>query len=117
MATQLINVKDFKEFIANGRGIILLTTTWCQSAVMMGVYFDKFSEKYKNSLKFGKIDVDNLQEIIEFEKVGAIPEFLIYKDGKLDSRQHCVRFIDLEEFISKFVERMEVLDKRIKEIY
>ena len=117
MAVQLISLKDFRDFIQEGQCIIILGTCWCKSAVMMSIIFDKMHEKYQNNFKFGKVDVENFCEIVNLVKVGAVPEFLIYKDGKLQSREHCTKAEELELFMDKFLEKINVLEKMSDYLY
>ena len=107
----LVNEKDYTEFIKNGRKIIIFTTSWCKSAIMMSMIFEKMAIKYQRFLNFAKIDVDVYKEIVTHAKVGAVPEFIIYKDGELISRKHITREIDLEDFIIKFRERENYEDE------
>jgi thioredoxin 1 len=112
MTTQyLINNRDYIEFTEKGRGILIFTTTWCKAAVVMSIIFEKMAAKYKGFLKFAKIDVDNYKEIISKVKVGAVPEFMIFKNGVLISRQHITKGDDLEDYIERFREREALTDE------
>lgn len=107
---QLISSKDYKDFVANGNRIIILTTAWCKTAVMMSIIFERLYPKYKQYMEFAKVDVDNFPEIIQHERVGAVPEFLIYKDGKLHCRKHCTHNESIEQFIDKFLQTTGAYD-------
>ena len=112
MTTQyLLNHKEYTDFIQNGRSILIFTTSWCKSAVVMSIVFDKLAAKHKDFLKFAKVDVDNYKEIIKHANVGAVPEFLIYKDGQLISRKHITKGEFLEKYIDKFLERENLLEE------
>lgn len=111
MAVQLISLKDFRDFIEKGDSVIIIGTCWCKSAVMMSILFDKMYERYIGKFKFGKIDVDNFIEIVQYVKVGAVPEFLIYKNNELQCRKHCTKAEDLEIFLDKYLEKNDVIEK------
>jgi thiol-disulfide isomerase/thioredoxin len=51
---QIISNKDFNDFTTQGRGILIFTVSWCKSALMMSIIFDKLAEKYKGKLNFAK---------------------------------------------------------------
>jgi thioredoxin 1 len=51
---------------------------------MLGPVFDKIATQYKNRLKFGKIDIDQFSRISEYERISAIPELIIYENGKFE---------------------------------
>lgn len=104
MANQLISVKEYKDFIKDGQSIILFKSNWCRTSIMMAIAFDKLAKKYVSTqAKFAKMDIDNFNEVVEHAKVGAIPEFLIYKDGKVEGRQHCTQSENLETFLREFI--------------
>ena len=45
---QIISTKDFKEFVDSERGILILTVSWCKSALMMAIIFDRYQKYYIN---------------------------------------------------------------------
>lgn len=101
MVELIINIKDFKEFIEEGFCCLLLKANWCKTSLMLAVSFDRLAKKYRHRIKFGKIDIDSFKEYVAYEKVGAIPECIIYEDGKLISRSYCTQEEDLETFLMK----------------
>lgn len=103
MANQLISVREYKEFIKEGQGIILFKSNWCRTSIMMAIVFDKLAKKYGSIAKFGKIDIDAINEVVQHARVSAIPEFIFYKDGKLEGRQHCTQTENLETFFKEYI--------------
>ena len=75
----------------------------------MSLIFDKLALKYNGFMNFAKIDVDNYKEIIGHAKVGAVPEFLIFKNGELISRKHITKGELLEDYILCFRDRESLL--------
>ncbi len=69
---------------------------------MLGPVFDKIATQYKNRLKFGKIDIDQFSRISEYERISAIPELIIYENGKFEksiSKWHCFNEFKIFNYI------------------
>ena len=69
---------------------------------MMGPYFDELSKKY-TSIKFVKVDVDELDDIAAELGISAMPSFFVYKDGKIVDQMVGASKEKLECLIKKFV--------------
>ena len=57
-------------------------TDWCMPCVMMAPIMDELSEKFKGKIKFGKINVEDHQDIAQKFSVSSIPNFIMFKNGK-----------------------------------
>ena len=57
---------------------------WCGPCQAMVPIFEEISEKFKNKIKFIKINVDESQEIAQNYSVMSIPTLIIFKDGKVN---------------------------------
>jgi len=82
MVTELTNGK-FNEFIKEGNVLIDFYADWCMPCVMMGPVVDEASEKFKGKIKFGKVNVEDNQEIASKFNVMSIPNFVLFKNGKV----------------------------------
>jgi thioredoxin 1 len=82
MVVELTNGK-FNEFIKTGNVLIDFYADWCMPCVMMGPVVDEISEKFKGKVKFGKVNVEDNQEIASKFNVFSIPNFVLFKDGKV----------------------------------
>jgi thioredoxin 1 len=82
MVTELTNGK-FNEFIKEGTVLIDFYADWCMPCVMMGPIVDELSEKFGKKMKFGKVNVEDGHEIAQKFNVSSIPNFVMFKDGKV----------------------------------
>jgi thioredoxin 1 len=56
---------------------------WCGPCKMIAPIVDELAVEYEGKLKFGKVDVDNHQQIAMQYGIRSIPTLLIFKDGKV----------------------------------
>jgi len=82
MVTELTNGK-FNDFIKSGTVLIDFYADWCMPCVMMGPVVEEMSEKFKGKIKFGKVNVEENQDIASKFNVFSIPNFVLFKDGKV----------------------------------
>ena len=74
--------KEFDVFIRKGTVIVDFWADWCMPCLMMAPVMEELSEKFKGKIKFGKINVDENQELARKFKILSIPNFILFKDGK-----------------------------------
>jgi thioredoxin 1 len=95
--------KEFDVFISKGFVFVDFFAEWCMPCLMMSPIIDELAEKFKGKIKFGKVNVDDNQQIAGKYKVQSIPNMILFKDGKQISQ-----FIggssadELEEKLKKF---------------
>ena len=82
MVTELTNGK-FNEFIKEGTVLIDFYADWCMPCVMMGPIVEDISEKFTKKLKVGKVNVEDGHEIAQKFNVSSIPNFVLFKNGKV----------------------------------
>ena len=92
---------EFDEFIKKGVVFIDFFADWCMPCLMMAPVIDDVSENFKEKVKFGKVNVEDNQEIARKFNVSSIPNFIILKNGKV-----------VENFVGGISE--EELEKRLK---
>jgi len=59
---------------------------WCLPCIKIAPMIKKLAKKYKGKIVFGKLDVDKNEATADRFKVNAIPNLLIFKNGKLVGR-------------------------------
>ena len=74
---------EFEEFVKEGVVVIDFFADWCMPCMMMAPIVDELSEKFQGKIKFGKVDVSENAEIADKFEVSSIPNFTIFKDGKM----------------------------------
>ena len=99
-ATELTNGM-FSDFIKKGLVLIDFYADWCMPCVMMSPIVEEVGEKLRKKLKVGKVNVEDGHEIAQKFNVSSIPNFVLFKDGKV-----------VEQFVGSMSE--EELEERIK---
>jgi len=89
----------FNEFIKEGVVLIDFYADWCMPCVMMGPIVDEMSEKFSGKVKFGKVNIEDNQEIARKFNVSSIPNFVVFKDGEVVKQ--FMGGMDEEEFEGK----------------
>jgi thioredoxin 1 len=74
---------EFSEFIKEGIVLIDFYADWCMPCVMMSPIVEEMAEKFKGKIKFGKVNIEDNQEIARKFNVSSIPNFVVFKNGKV----------------------------------
>jgi thioredoxin 1 len=82
MVIELTNGK-FTEFIKEGNVLIDFYADWCMPCVMMGPIVDDIESKFSKKLKVGKVNIEDGREIAQKFDVMSIPNFVLFKNGKV----------------------------------
>ena len=82
-SVQELTNNKFDEFIKEGVVLIDFSADWCMPCLMMAPIVEELSEKFGGKIKFGKVDVGENQEIAQKFNVSSIPNFVLFKDGKV----------------------------------
>ena len=74
----------FDEFVKEGIVLIDFFAEWCMPCMMMSPIVDDLAEKFKGKIKFGKVNVgEGGQELAQKYNVSSIPNFTLFKEGKV----------------------------------
>jgi len=99
-----LSKKEFENFISKGIVVIDFFAEWCMPCLMMSPILEELNQKFNGKIKFGKVNVDDNQELAGKFKVQSIPNLIVFKDGK-----------QVNQFIgSNSAEDLEEKLKRIK---
>lgn len=82
MTKELTN-SEFENFIKKGVVLIDFFADWCMPCMIMSPIIDEISEKFKGKVKVGKMNIDNNLAIAQKFGVSSIPNFVIFKNGKV----------------------------------
>jgi thioredoxin 1 len=82
MEIEKLTKENFKKFIKNENAIIDFWAPWCNPCKMMAPEFESAFKSLNNKTKFGKINIDENQNIAEEFDVMSIPTLIFFKDGR-----------------------------------
>jgi len=74
---------EFEEFAKQGIAVVDFFAEWCMPCMTMAPVIDDLAEKFKGKVKFGKINIGDNQEITNKFNIRSIPNFILFKDGKM----------------------------------
>ena len=74
---------EFDDFIKSGLVLVDFFAEWCMPCMMMSPIVDDLAEKFKGKIKFGKVNVGETQELALKYNVSSIPNFTLFKNGKV----------------------------------
>ena len=95
---------EFDEFIKKGLVLVDFYAEWCMPCLMMSPVIDEMSEKFKGKIRFGKVNVDDNQEIAKKFQVVSIPNMKLIRDGRIiDEFVGGMTADDFEKKLEKFV--------------
>lgn len=83
MSVLKINEGNFEEEVLKSEKMVLIDfyADWCGPCRMMSPIIDEIAEDLKESVKVGKINVDENQELAIKYDVMSIPTIIIFKNG------------------------------------
>jgi len=84
-----VNVTDatFKEMIQNYPLVVVdCWASWCAPCHMIAPVIEEMARDYAGRILFGKLNVDENQEVAMQYQIMSIPTLLVFKNGKLVDR-------------------------------
>lgn len=93
---------EFNDFVKDGTVLIDFFADWCMPCVMMGPIIEDMAEKFNGKIKFGKVNIEDNQNLAQKFEVSSIPNFVVFKDGK--AVNHLIGSMDEESFEGKLKE-------------
>lgn len=103
MVNELTN-GEFNDFIKSGTVLIDFYADWCMPCVMMGPVVEEMEERFEGKIRFGKVNVDDNHAIAQKFGVMSIPNFVLFKEGKVSAQfAGGMSEEDFENKLKKFV--------------
>lgn len=92
------NDQTAREAIESGKPVVIdFWATWCGPCIKLGPVVEELAEKYADKATFGKVNIDDNDEVASENRVRNIPTVLFFKDGAVVERSvGLVKLADLE---------------------
>lgn len=104
MVVHELTSSKFEEFTSKGVVLVDFFADWCMPCMMMAPIVEELSEKLEGRVKFGKVDVGENQKIAVKFGVSSIPNFVLFKNGKVVNQLvGGMSAEELEERISEYI--------------
>ena len=86
MAEIILTKENFESEVLNSDIPVLVDfwATWCGPCMMLSPVISEIAEELNGTIKVGKVNVDDEQELAMKYKVASIPTLLLFKNGKLE---------------------------------
>ncbi len=75
--------KEFDNFTKEELVLVDFYADWCMPCLMMTPVIEELSRKFKGKIKFGKVNIEDNQELAQKFNVSSIPNFVLLKKGKV----------------------------------
>ena len=82
MATIHLTKDGFDKAISSGTAMVDFWASWCGPCKMLAPVLHEIAEENADTLKVGKINVDEQMELAMRFQVSSIPMLVVFKDGK-----------------------------------
>ena len=96
--------QKFEDFIKGDIALIDFFAEWCTPCLTMAPILDELSNKFKDKIKFGKVNIKGNEELAQKFKITSIPNLILFKEGKLiEQVVGSKSFEELEEKLKEFI--------------
>ncbi|MBS3065695.1 thioredoxin [Candidatus Pacearchaeota archaeon] len=77
-----VTSENFDEFVSKGNSIAYFWAVWCGPCKMLGPVFEEVAKEMIEKVKFGKVDVDEQQDLANQMEIMSIPTMIFFKNGE-----------------------------------
>ena len=88
MSVIILDNKNFEKEVLQSQKTVLIDfwASWCGPCRMMSPVVDEIAQSQEETLKVGKVNIDENQELAEKYGVMSIPTFIVIKNGQETAR-------------------------------
>jgi len=94
MAIKHLTKAEFDSFIAEGNVLVDFWATWCGPCRMQAPILEHFEAEVGDSVKIGKIDVDEEPEVARRFGIMSIPTLIAFKNGEAADKRVGVQTVE-----------------------
>ena len=84
MAAVSMNKELFEKMMTEEKPLLVdFWAPWCGYCRRIGPAYDKIADQYQDVLVAAKVNVDEVPEIAEAQKIDTLPTLVLYKNGQV----------------------------------
>lgn len=84
--TITLSASNYSSETAKGLVLVDFWASWCGPCRRIAPILEEIAKEYKDSVKIGKVNVDNYKKFSIDLGVQVLPTIIVYKDGKEQTR-------------------------------
>lgn len=104
-----LSASNYSAETAKGLVFVDFWAAWCGPCRRMAPILDEIAKEYKDSVKIGKLNVDNYKKFSIDLGVEVLPTIIVYKDGKEVTR---IKGLVSKGDLVKVIKTYSVKDKK-----
>lgn len=85
MSEITLSKENFEKEVLNSEKLTLVDfwATWCGPCQMLSPIISEIADEFENTLKVGKINIDDENDLASKYQISSIPTLILFKDGKI----------------------------------
>lgn len=78
--TIIKTLQEYKNLTKENNCVVKFTAPWCGPCKIISPFYKELSMKHKDII-FLEVNIDNVEEVTNYENIQAIPQFKFYSSG------------------------------------
>jgi thioredoxin 1 len=104
MSVVTLDSRNFESEVLQSANLVLVDfyADWCGPCKMVAPLVEELSKEYEGQVTFGKLNIDNAQDLAVKYGVTSIPSLILFKGGeKVDQVLGAIPKAQIEDFVKK----------------
>lgn len=89
--------ESFDNITSSGTTLVVFGADWCGHCQVAKPITEEVASKYENIITVAELNIDDDREIARRYEIKSIPTFILFKDGRVMSRNDNVRQVEALE--------------------